>query len=93
MGSSKQIKAKKPAIVAKNKIHETDTGSPEVQIALLTTEINNLVEHLKLNPKDYSSRRGLLRKVGRRRNLLRYLSVTDQVRYKKVLVANNLKAV
>lgn len=93
MGSSKHIKAKKPAIIAKNKIHDTDTGSPEVQIAILTSEINNLVEHLKNNPKDYSSRRGLLRKVGHRRNLLRYLSTTDQARYKKVLAANNLKAI
>lgn len=88
---SKTIQAKKPAIIAKNQIHKTDTGTPEVQIALLTVEVNNLVDHLKINPKDFSSRRGLLRKVGRRRSLLRYISSISQARYKKVLSVNSLK--
>lgn len=89
---SKTIQAKKPAIIAKHQIHATDTGTPEVQIAILTTEISNLTEHLKVNPKDFSSRRGLLRKVGRRRSLLRYLSSISASRYKKVLTVNGLKS-
>lgn len=89
---SKTVNAKKPALIAKHQIHDADTGSPETQIGILTTEISNLTDHLKQNPKDFSSRRGLLRKVGRRRSLLRYLSTASQSRYKKVLVANNLKA-
>lgn len=88
---SKTINARKPGIVGKNQIHGTDTGSPEVQIAILTTEISNLTSHLKTAPKDFSSRRGLLRKVGRRRSLLRYLSSISQARYKKVLNVNSLK--
>jgi len=88
---SKTIQAKKPAIIAKNQIHKTDTGTPEVQIAILTVEVNNLVDHLKINPKDFSSRRGLLRKVGKRRSLLRYISSISQARYKKVLSVNSLK--
>lgn len=64
---------KKDQIIKKFKTHESDTGSPEVQIAILTEEINELSEHLKSHKKDFSSRRGLLRKVGLRRRLLRYL--------------------
>lgn len=88
---SKTINAKKTSIISKTQIHETDKGSPEVQVAILTTEIANLTEHLKAAPKDFSSRRGLLRKVGRRRSLLRYLSSVSQVRYKKVIATNKLK--
>jgi small subunit ribosomal protein S15 len=89
---SKLTNAKKPAIIAKTQIHGTDTGSAEVQISVLTMEITNLTTHLKINPKDFSSRRGLLRKVGKRRDLLRYLSSVSQIRYKKVLAANKIKA-
>jgi len=66
-------KKKKQQIIKKFAIHENDTGSSEVQIALLTEEIKNLTEHLKSHKKDFSSRRGLLRKVAERRRLLRYL--------------------
>ena len=67
----------KQAIIAKYAIHEGDTGSPEVQIAILTHRINNLTEHLKSNKKDHHSRRGLLKMVGHRRNLLGYLMKND----------------
>ena len=63
-------KERKHEIINEFKIHETDTGSPEVQIAILTEEINNLNEHLRVHKKDHHSRRGLLKMVGRRRNLL-----------------------
>ncbi len=66
-------KKKKQQIIKKFAVHEKDTGSSEVQIALLTEEIKNLTEHLKMHKKDFSSRRGLLRKVAERRRLLRYL--------------------
>lgn len=89
---SKNTQAKKPQVVQKHQIHTKDTGSPEVQIAILTEDINNLTQHLKGNPKDFSSRRGLLKKVGKRRSLLRYLSTVSQSRYKKTVTANNLKA-
>ena len=89
---SKLIQSKKPAIITKQQIHATDTGSVEVQIALLTVEIDNLKGHLKDNAKDFSSRRGLLRKVGKRLSLLRYLSSVSQARYKKVVSVNKLKS-
>ena len=89
---SKVVQAKKKSLIAKHQIHSNDVGSTEVQISLLTTEIVNLTSHLKINPKDFSSRRGLLRKVGRRRSLLRYLSSVSPARYKKVLSVNSLKA-
>jgi small subunit ribosomal protein S15 len=89
---SKTTQVKKPQVLQKHQIHTKDTGSPEVQIALLTEDILNLTEHLKINPKDFSSRRGLLKKVGKRRSLLRYLATVSQSRYKKTLTANNLKA-
>lgn len=91
MATSKKIAANKDNIIQKNQIHNDDTGSPEVQIAILTEEITNLTEHLKNNPKDYSSRVGLLRKVGRRSKLLRYLSSVSLSRYKKTLATNNIK--
>ncbi|GMV96887.1 MAG: 30S ribosomal protein S15 [Phycisphaerae bacterium] len=65
--------------------HEKDTGSPEVQIALLTERINELTEHLKLHKKDQASRRGLLKMVGRRSRLLKYLTSVDRDRYQKVI--------
>ncbi len=66
------VKELKTNIIESNKLHEKDTGSPEVQIALLTERINSLTEHLKVHKKDFHSRRGLLQMVGKRRNLLNY---------------------
>jgi len=75
----------KTEIIGEFAIHEGDTGSAEVQIALLTKRISHLTEHLKENKKDHSSRRGLLRMVGRRNNLLKYLRKTDFNRYQAVI--------
>ena len=75
----------KQQIIAENKIHATDTGSPEVQIALLTTRINELNAHLKAHPKDKHSYRGLLKMVGHRRNLLAYLMKNDIERYRSIV--------
>jgi small subunit ribosomal protein S15 len=77
--------AVKKEIIEKFKIHEKDTGSPEVQIALLTERINYLNEHLKIHRKDHHSRRGLLKMVGQRRALLNYLKANDPIRYKAIL--------
>ena len=77
--------AEKQAIMAEYAIHEGDTGSPEVQIAVLTARINNLNEHLKNNHKDHHSRRGLLKMVGHRRNLLAYLQKVDIERYRAIV--------
>lgn len=82
----------KSNVLSKSQIHATDTGSPEAQIAMLTESISQLTEHLKKNPKDFSSRRGLLKKVGRRKALARYLQSVSQSRYRKVMAANKLKA-
>ena len=71
--------------------HEGDTGSPEVQIALLTARINHLNEHLKLNKKDHHSNRGLLLMVGKRRGLLEYLKKTDIERYRELIAKLNLR--
>ncbi|OLZ12274.1 30S ribosomal protein S15 [Sulfobacillus thermosulfidooxidans] len=71
----------KQAIIAANRLHESDTGSPEVQVALLTQRITELTEHLKVHKKDHHSRRGLLTMVGHRRALLNYLRKTDSARY------------
>ncbi|HHZ17013.1 MAG TPA: 30S ribosomal protein S15 [Peptococcaceae bacterium] len=76
---------KKNEIINKYRIHENDTGSPEVQIALLTERINYLNEHLKVHTKDHHSRRGLLKMVGRRRHLLNYLKENDLERYRKII--------
>ncbi|MGB3346825.1 MAG: 30S ribosomal protein S15 [Candidatus Humimicrobiia bacterium] len=78
-------KEEKQKIIEEYKIHENDTGSSEVQLAILTQEINNLTEHLKAHKKDFHSRRGLLKKVGRRRRLLEYLKTRDTGRYKKLI--------
>lgn len=72
---------KKKKIIEKFKIHATDTGSPQVQIAILTEEIKDLTEHLKGHKKDFSSRRGLIKKVGERRRLMKYLKREDQKGY------------
>ena len=75
----------KQEIITTYAIHEGDTGSPEVQIAILTKRINELTEHLKVNKKDHHSRRGLLKMVGKRRNLLKYLQNTDIERYRAIV--------
>ena len=77
--------AEKTAIIKEYAIHEGDTGSPEVQIAVLTKRINDLTEHLKVNKKDHHSRRGLLKMVGHRRNLLAYLQKVDIERYRSII--------
>ena len=79
---SQKSAIEKQPIIAKAAIHEGDTGSPEVQVALLTARINHLTEHLKTNKNDNHSRRGLFKMVGRRRNLLAYLQKKDINRYK-----------
>ena len=79
------LKEAKQNIITENKTHDTDTGSPEVQIALLTARINSLTEHLKKNKNDHHSRRGLLKMVGRRRNLLNYLTNKDINRYREII--------
>ena len=75
----------KQNIIKEFAVHEGDTGSPEVQIAILTSRINNLTEHLKKNDKDHHSRRGLLKMVGHRRNLLAYLQKKDINRYRDII--------
>ena len=75
----------KQQIIDQYKTHEGDTGSPEVQIAVLTYRINSLNEHLKVNKKDHHSRRGLLKMVGHRRNLLGYLQKVDINRYRAII--------
>lgn len=79
------LKEVKTQIIEENKIHDGDTGSPEVQIAILTRRINDLTEHLKKNKKDHHSRRGLLKMVGHRRNLLGYLANKDIERYRAII--------
>jgi len=84
-------KDRKLEIIEQFKRHEGDTGSPEVQIALLTERINHLNEHLKLNKKDHHSRRGLLKMVGQRRGLLNYLKEKDIERYRAILAELGLR--
>lgn len=79
------IKEVKQSVIAANRLHETDTGSPEVQIGILTERINHLNEHLQNNKNDHHSRRGLLQMVGQRRNLLNYLSKKDIERYRAII--------
>ena len=81
----------KQEIIEKFALHEGDTGSPEVQIALLTERINHLNEHLKLHKKDHHTRRGLLKMVGQRRGLLNYLKEKDIERYRAILASLNLR--
>ncbi len=76
---------KKKALVTDYGLHEKDTGSPEIQVALLTNRIEQLTEHLKTHKKDHASRRGLLKMVGARSSLLKYLTRTDRERYQKVI--------
>ena len=78
-------KEEKTAVIEANRLHETDTGSPEVQIAVLTKRIADLTEHLKEHKKDNHIRRGLFKMVGRRRNLLNYLKKNDIERYRAIV--------
>ena len=78
-------KEEKKAVIEANRLHEQDTGSPEVQIAILTQRINELTEHIKVHQKDPHSRRGLLKMVGHRRNLLSYLQKKDIERYRAII--------
>ncbi len=79
------LKEQKQEVIQANALHEGDTGSPEVQIAILTRRINDLTEHLKVNKNDHHSRRGLLKMVGRRKNLLNYLMKVDIERYRAII--------
>jgi small subunit ribosomal protein S15 len=85
------LKEKKTDIIGEYKKHDGDTGSPEVQVALLTARINLLTEHLKEHKKDHHSRRGLLMMVGQRRRLLNYLSNKDITRYREVVARLGLR--
>jgi len=84
-GGSIMLKETKTQIIEANRRSEADTGSPEVQVAILTTRIKDLTEHLKVNPKDFHSRRGLLQMVGSRRSLLNYLKELDIERYRTLV--------
>ncbi len=85
------LKERKTQIIEENKTHATDTGSPEVQIAILTDRINHLTEHLKMHKKDHHSRRGLLMMVGKRKNLLAYLMKKDINRYRAIIEKLNIR--
>ncbi len=84
-------KERKQEIINTHKREENDTGSPEVQIAILTERISELTEHLKVHKKDNHSRRGLLKMIGKRRNLLNYLSKKDINRYREIVKKLNLR--
>ncbi len=79
------LKEDKKKIIDEFKVHDSDTGSPEVQVAILTNKINKLNEHLKSNKKDHHSRRGLVIMVGKRKKLLEYLNNNDAGRYRKLI--------
>ncbi len=85
------LKEEKQQIIAEYAMHEGDTGSPEVQIAVLTRRINELTAHLKINIHDHHSRRGLLKMVGHRRNLLAYLQKKDIERYRAIVAKLGLR--
>ena len=84
-------KEEKAAVIAANATHEGDTGSPEVQIAILTARIQELTEHLKIHKKDNHSRRGLMKMVGKRRRLLDYLAKKDIERYRAIVAKLGLR--
>ena len=84
-------KEEKQQIIENNKQHDGDTGSPEVQVAILTNRINDLTEHLKIHKKDHHSRRGLLKMVGKRRNMLNYLAKKDINRYRALIAKLGLR--
>jgi small subunit ribosomal protein S15 len=91
MGSKATGLRPKSETIGENRTHETDTGSPEVQIALLTERINHLTEHLKAHKKDHHGRRGLLMLVGRRRRLLDYVNDNDVERYRAIIAKLGLR--
>ena len=82
---------RKQELISEYQVHDTDTGSTEVQIAMLTERINRLSEHLRGNQKDYSSRRGLLKLIGQRKRLLSYLQVEDRQRYQNLISRLNIR--
>ncbi|MDD2401806.1 MAG: 30S ribosomal protein S15 [Clostridia bacterium] len=82
---------RKTELINQFRVHESDTGSPEVQIAMLTERINYLTEHLKVHKKDHHSRRGLLKMVGRRRHLLNYLKKNSLERYKNIILSLGIR--
>jgi len=84
-------KEKKQAVIAQHRLHDSDTGSPEVQVALLSERINHLTEHLKDHKKDFHSRRGLLKMVGERRRLLDYLMRNDIESYRQLITDLGLR--
>ena len=88
---SQKSAIEKQPIIAKAAIHEGDTGSPEVQIAILTKRINDLTEHLKVHKQDHHSRRGLLKMVGQRRGLLDYIKSKDIERYREIVARLDLR--
>ncbi|MFC1898351.1 30S ribosomal protein S15 [Candidatus Cloacimonadota bacterium] len=81
----------KKAIMAEFKLHDSDTGSPEVQVALISNRINEITEHLKVHKKDFHTRRGLLKLIGQRRRLLAYLMKKDIERYRRLIKALGLR--
>lgn len=81
----------KAGVITTYRQHDKDTGSPEVQVAILTSRIRELTEHLKSNKKDHAARRGLLKMVGKRTNLLKYLTRTDRPRYQKLIASLGLR--
>jgi len=85
------LQERKTEIINNYARHEGDTGSPEVQIAVLTEEINELNEHFKIHNKDHHSKRGLMKKIGRRRNLLAYLRNKDVTRYRELIQSLGLR--
>ena len=85
------LKEEKQAVIEANRTSENDTGSPEVQIAILTKRINDLTAHLKIHKNDHHSRRGLLKMVGHRRNLLGYLQKNDIERYRAIVAKLGLR--
>jgi small subunit ribosomal protein S15 len=88
---SDKIDAAKPGIIAERRLHDTDTGSPEVQVALLTARINHLTAHVQVHKKDHHSRRGLLKLVGQRRRMLDYVRSNDMQRYRDIVASNGLR--
>ena len=85
------LKDQKTAVIEANRLAENDTGSPEVQIAILSKRIADLTEHIKIHKKDHHSRRGLLKMVGHRRNLLNYLMKKDIARYRAIVAKLGLR--
>ena len=85
------LKEQKTKIINENRTHEKDTGSPEVQVAILTERINQLTEHMKKNPQDKHSQRGLLKMVGKRRSMLEYLKRIDIERYRALVAKLGLR--